>query len=105
MTGFLEGDEPNPALVAIAARAAITALIFGFVFIFIPWPKFLTYITGIWMLRGIVDVGLSVQGVGQFRVIASQWTATERRRFIVNLCAKAIGNALWFGACLYFFGR
>ena len=104
VTGFSKGGEPNPVLAATAIRAAITFAALGLAVLFTPWPKVLTYITAIWMIRGCVDVALCSLGIAQFRAIASMWTEKGRRHFILNTCAKAFGNFIWFGVCAYFFG-
>jgi hypothetical protein len=96
--------EPNPTLSAIAIRSAVTFAVFAFLFVFIPWPKILTYITAVWVFRALIDILLSWAGRGQFLVTASVMTEKGRRHLVYSSVAKAIGNCVWFGVCIYFFG-
>ena len=96
--------EPNPTLSAIAIRSAATFAVFVFIFLLVPWPKFLTYITGVWVCRAIVDVLLCWLGKGQFSAAAPMLTDKGRRGYLLSTSTKVIGNAVWFGVCIYFFG-
>lgn len=96
--------EPNPALAAIALRSAITFTIFTFLVLLIPWPRVLTYVTGVWVCRAIIDMILCWLGRGQYRIVASMLTDRGRKASVLNASSKVVGNALWFGTCIYFFG-
>jgi hypothetical protein len=96
--------EPNPTLSAIAVRSAVTFAIFGVLFLLVPWPRVLTYITGAWVCRAVIDVFLCWLGRGQFIVAAPMLTDKGQRHYLLNTSAKVVGNALWFGVCIYFFG-
>jgi hypothetical protein len=96
--------EPNPVLSAIALRSAITFAIFAFLVLLVPWPRVLTYVTGLWVCRAIIDTILCSLGRGQYRIVASMLTDRGRKASVLNASSKAVGNALWFGTCIYFFG-
>ena len=96
--------QPNPTLSAIAIRSAVTFAVFAALFLLVPWPRVLTYITGVWVCRAAVDVFLCWLGRGQFSVTAPMLTEKGRRAFVVNRAAKVVGNGTWFGVCIYFFG-
>jgi hypothetical protein len=96
--------QPNPTLSAIAIRSTVTFAIIAFLFIFVPWPRVLTYITGVWVCRAVVDAVLCWLGRGQYSVAAPMLTDKGRRAFLLNSSSKVVGNAVWFGVCIYFFG-
>ena len=96
--------EPNPTLSAIAIRSAITFAIFAVVLLVIPLPRALTYITGVWACRAVVDVFLCLAGTGQYSATAAIMTAKGRKHHVFQEAAKVIGNGVWFGVCIYFFG-
>lgn len=99
------GDmQPNPTLSAVAARSAVTFAVFSILLLLILWPRVLTYITAGWVCRGVVDVFLCWHGMGQFRVTAPMLTQKGRRAYLLSTAGKVIGNAVWFGVCVYFFG-
>ncbi len=87
---------PNPTLSAIAIRSAVTFAVFAVLVLLIPWPKVLTYITGVWVIRAVIDVLLCWPGRGQFRVTASMLTEEGRGSVVLNSAAKVVGNCLWF---------
>jgi hypothetical protein len=96
--------QPNPTLSAIAIRSAVTFAVFAVLFLLVPWPRVLTYITGVWVFRAVVDVFLCWLGRGQFSVTAPMLTEKGQRAFVLNSAAKVVGNGVWFGVCIYFFG-
>jgi hypothetical protein len=96
--------QPNPTLSTIAIRSAVTFAVFAALFLLAPWPRVLTYITGVWVCRALVDVFLCWLGRGQFSVVASMLTDKGRRGYLLNTSAKVVGNGAWFGVCIYFFG-
>ncbi|SRR6266516_3399682 len=96
--------QPNPTLSAIAIRSAVTFAVIAVLFVLVPWPRVLTYITGVWVFRAVVDVFLCWLGRGQFSVTAPMLTEKGRRAFVLNSAAKVVGNGVWFGVCIYFFG-
>src|ERR1035437_2315949 len=89
--------EPNPTLTAIAIRSAITFAIFAVVFLLIPLPRALPYITAVWVSRAVVDVFLCLAGTGQYSVTAAIMTAKGRKHHVFQEAAKVIGNGVWFG--------
>jgi hypothetical protein len=96
--------EPNRALSANAIRAAVTFALIAFLFLLVSWPQVLTYIAGLWVCRGVVDVFLCWSGRGQFSVTAAMLTDKGRRSYLLNAAAKVVGAAVLFGTCVYFFG-
>jgi hypothetical protein len=96
--------QPNPTLSAIAIRSAVTFAVFAALFLLVPWPRVLTYITGVWVFRAVIDVFLCSVGRGQFSITAPMLTEKGRGAFVVNSAAKVVGNGIWFGVCTYFFG-
>jgi len=102
--GFYKGGEPNPVLSAIAIRAVITFIVFGFVFFFIPWPKVFTYITAILVLRGIIDIILCSLRCGQYTVDISVIPEKAKQHLVTHVITTKIWIVLFFGVCLYFFG-
>lgn len=96
--------EPNPTLSAVAIRSAVTFAVFAALFLLVPWPRVLTYITGVWVCRAVVDVFLCWLGRGQFSVTAAIMTEKGRRHQVFQQSAKVIGNGVWFGVCIYFWG-
>src|SRR5881409_1360956 len=96
--------QPNPTLSSIAIRSAVTFAVFAVLLLLVPWPRVLTYITGVWVCRAVVDVFLCLLGRGQFSAVAPMLTDKGRRGYLLNTLAKVIGNGVWFGVCIYFFG-
>ena len=84
--------------------AVVIPAIFAVLFLLIPLPRALTYITGVWVCRAVVDVLLCLAGTGQYSVTAAIMTARGRRQHVIQEAAKVIGNGMWFGVCIYFFG-
>ena len=105
-TGFHRGGEPNVVMSSIAIRSAATFALFGVLFLVIAWPRVLTYITGTWTCRAVLDLFFCRLGFGQYSVTAALLTDTDkgRRGYLLQESAKIMGNGLWFGACIYFFG-
>jgi hypothetical protein len=96
--------QPNPTLSAIAIRSAVTFAVFAALFLVVPWPRVLTYITGVWVCRAVIDVVLCWLGRGQFSITAPMLTDKGRRVFLLNSASKVVGNSVWLGVCVYFFG-
>ena len=96
--------QPNPTLSAIAIRSAVTFAVFAALFLVVPWPRVLTYITGVWVCHAVIDVVLCWLGRGQFSITAPMLTDKGRRVFLLNSASKVVGNSVWLGVCVYFFG-
>jgi hypothetical protein len=96
--------EPSPVMSAIAIRSAVTFAVVAILFLVVSWPQVLTYITGLWLCRAVVDVFLCWAGRAQFSVTVPMLTEKGRRRYLISSAAKVVGNAMWFGVCVYFFG-
>ncbi len=103
-TGFYRGDEPNVVMSAIAIRSAVTFSIFGLLLVLVTWPRVLTYISGVWVCRAIVDVVLCWLGKGQYSVTAALLTEKGRRGLLLQESAKVVGNGVWFVVCICLFG-
>ena len=103
-TGLFRGDKPNVVMSSIATRSAITFTIFGVLLLVVPWPQVLTYISGTWVCRAVIDAVLCWLGRGQYTVTVAVMNSKGRRYYLFEESAKVIGNGLWFGACIYFIG-
>jgi len=103
-TGFYRGGDPNVVMSSIAVRSAATFTVFGFLFLVVAWPRVLTYVTAVWFCRAIVNAVLYWLGRGQYSVTASSMTDKGRTNYVFQELAKVIGNGVWFGGCVYFFG-
>src|SRR5258708_26684622 len=99
VTGSYRGSEPQPVLFSIAARSAVTFAIFGILIIVVPWPRTLTYLTGVWTCRAVLDAVLCWLGRGQYSVTVATLTAKGRRGFLLQESAKVVGNGVWLGLC------
>jgi hypothetical protein len=99
MIGHIDG---GPTLRAVAIRSAVAFAIYGFLVLFIPWPRVLTYVCIVWLCLEIVDAVLGWYGRG---VQGSTITTMKgRRHYLIVECAGVAMRAILVGICLYFFG-
>ena len=97
-------DVPTPnKLSAISIRSAITFTIFGFLFVFVAWPKLLTYFAAVWTIRAFIDAVLLCFGRG-IHAIQGDAFAQVQRASVLPAFAKVIGSGLWLAGFAYFFG-
>ena len=99
------GDiQGGPTLRAIAVRSAVVFAIYGFLVLFIPWPRVLTYVSIVWLCKEIVDDALGWYGRGiQGSTMAIMNEKGRRHYMIVALFGVAIRVVLC-GICLHYFG-
>jgi len=96
--------EPSPTLAAIAIRSAATFVIYGFLILFTRWPQLLTYIGLIWTCRAIIDIFLGWFGRGIHASTIATLTEKGLRYYFTRNAVGVTNSAIFFGACLYFFG-
>jgi len=78
------GDfEGGSVLRAIALCASITAAIYGFIVLLVPWPQLLTYVSIVWLCRGALDAALGWFGSGIHGVDVSVSTDKGRRHYLM----------------------
>src|SRR5262245_50414423 len=63
--------EPNPTLTAIALRSAVTLAAYGLILLTIPWPRFLTYLSLVWVWRAAADIVFGRFGAGSAALLTA----------------------------------
>ena len=95
-------ESPQPALVHSALSDAITFACYGMIVLLIRWPKLVTYIIAVLLLKSLINMILASLGLGKFSGIElapkgkRYQTLLESVPFIVYLLT-IIGSALWLG--------
>jgi hypothetical protein len=100
------GDfEGGPVLRAIALRAAITAAIYGFLVLLVPWPRLLTYVCIVWLCRVAIDgiLGWFGMGIHGCRPLSVS-TDKGRQHYLASRFVAVFIRAVLVMACGYFFG-
>ncbi|MGO8699916.1 MAG: hypothetical protein ACLQVY_19645 [Limisphaerales bacterium] len=99
------GDiDGGPTLRAVAVRSAVASTIYGFLVLFIRWPRLLTYICVVWMCVEIVDAALGWYGRGVRGSTGSLLNLKGRSYYLIVEGAGVAIRAVLVGICVYFFG-
>lgn len=56
------------SLVHTSLRSALTSLTCSAVFLFIPWPKLVTFIVGIFAVQELIDLFFVSRSIGNYRI-------------------------------------
>jgi len=93
----------NGNLKSLAVRSAITFVIYGFIILLIPWPRFVTYIAALWTLRAMADTTLAFNGRGIHALTLASRTLEGRRHYMISQTIAFFNRAL-LTVSAYFLG-
>ncbi len=96
--------DGGPTLRAVAIRSVVAFVVYGFLVLFIPWPRMLTYVSIVWLCMEIVDAALGLFGRGVHGITMAVSTEKGRRyQFFLQSVGVLIRAALVL-VCGHFFG-
>jgi hypothetical protein len=96
--------DAGPALGAVAIRSLVSFAIYGFLVLVVPWPRLITYVSLVWLCKGVVQAITAWLGTRRNNpplAIASQ----KGRGYLLSVeVAALLTRAVVTAACAFFLG-